>query len=202
LVGKLLGGVYTDLRMVDPTSGLSIWLQACEVAQPTVLRMLSNAGCDISEIYEPPSNRTNEEGYVSGWNCLFFVVLYAFNPDSSDEFESLLFLLESGANPFLRDACGDTIFDYVNEYIDDEFAPYQRDLWYSTLDRAHIEFGHRTKHISRLPVYNERYTPIHHRALHNLETWHKDDVESQVIELLEQAPWTEAEAEALSRTKL
>jgi hypothetical protein len=51
-------------------------------------------------------------------------------------------------------------------------------------------------------VYNEWYTPIHHRALHNLETWHENDIESQVTELLERDPWTEAEVEALSRTKL
>jgi len=164
--------------------------------------MLSNAGCDISEIYESPSNRTNEEGYVSGWNCLFFVVLYALYPESSDEFESLQFLLGAGADPFLRDADGKTIFDYVDEDTDDELASYQRELWYSALDRAHIEIGHRAKQTSVLPVYYKWYTPIHHRALHNLETWHEDDVEYQIIELLEQAPWTETEVEALSRTKL
>jgi hypothetical protein len=164
--------------------------------------MLSSAGCDIGETYERPPDRTDNGGYVSGWNCLFFVVLHASRPYSSAEFESLQFLFGAGADPFLRDADDKTIFDYVNEDADSAFVHYRRELWYSVLDRAHIEVGHRTKQTSVLPVYNDLYTPIHHRALHSLESWHEDDVEFQVLELLEQVPWTEAEAEALSRPKL
>ena len=197
MVRLLLNGVYADLKMPDPTSGFSIWLQACIVAQPTILRMLSSSGCDTSETYEASRSHTNEEDYVSGWNCLFFVVLHASQPESSDGFESLQFLFSTGANPFLRDADGKTIFDYVNEDTYYEFAHYRRDLWHSALDRAHIDVGHHTKQISVLPVFSERYTPIHHRALHNLESWNKSDVESQVNALLEQVPWTEAEAEVL-----
>jgi hypothetical protein len=174
----LLSGVYADLRMADSTTGLSIWLQACRIAQPTTLRMLSSAGCDIGETYERPPDRTDNGGYVSGWNCLFFVVLHASRPYSSAEFESLQFLFGAGADPFLRDADDKTIFDYVNEDADSAFVHYRRELWYSVLDRAHIEVGHRTKQTSVLPVYNDLYTPIHHRALHSLESWHEDDVEA------------------------
>ena len=193
----MLSGVYADLKTPDPTSGLSIWLQACIVAQPAILRMLSSSGCDISETYEPSPSRTNKEGYFPGWNGLFFVVLHASFPESSAEFESLQFLLDAGVSPFLRDAYGKTIFDYVNEDTDYEFAHYQRDLWYSALNRAHVDVGHYTKQISVLPVCSRSYTPIHHCALHNLESWNESNVESQVNTLLGQVPWTEAEAEAL-----
>lgn len=187
MVKILLSGVYIDLKIVDPTSSLSIWLQACIVALPTILRMLSSAGCDIGETYEQLPNRTNEEGYVSGWNCLFFVVLHASHPESSAEFESLRFLLDAGADPFLRDADDKTIFDYVNEDIDYKFAHYQRELWYSALDRAHVEVAHRTKQTSGLLVYNGWYTPFHYHALQGLETWNEGDIESQVSGMLEQS---------------
>jgi hypothetical protein len=180
MIELLLGGVYTDLRMIDPTSGLSTWLQACIVAQPTILRMLLSAGCDIGETHKSLPKRINKEGYISGWNCLFFVVLHASTPESSDEFESLRFLLDAGANPFLRDADDKSIFDYVNEDTDYKFARYQRDLWYSTLHWCHVEVGHYTKQTSELEVYSEWYTPIHYRALHSLETWNKSDLEFQV----------------------
>ena len=105
--------------------------------------MLSNAGCDIGETYKQDPDRNNREGYVSGWNCLFFVVLHASNPDASAELESLLFLLDAGADPFLQDADGKTIFDYVDDPQDTyyQFAGYQRELWHSALDRAHVEVG-------------------------------------------------------------
>jgi hypothetical protein len=64
----MLSGVYADLKLVDPSSGLSIWLQSCQTALPTILRMLSSAGCDTSEIYIPSPNHPNEESYISGWN--------------------------------------------------------------------------------------------------------------------------------------
>ena len=65
-----------------------------------------------------------KEGYVSGWNCLFFVVLHASQSESSAEFESLRSLLNARADSFLRDADDKTTFDYVNEDTYYRFAHY------------------------------------------------------------------------------
>jgi hypothetical protein len=65
--------------------------------------------------------------------CLFFAVLHASWPDTSGELETLQFLIKDGADLFLRDTEGYTIFDYVDEEEDKMYGSYPRDLWYSAL---------------------------------------------------------------------
>jgi hypothetical protein len=99
----MLSGVYADLEAANEVSGLSIWLQACIPALPGALRGLLAAGCSVAETYVDGPAYANEEGYRSGWSCLFFVVLHASRPESSAESESLRTLLSAGADPF---SCG------------------------------------------------------------------------------------------------
>lgn len=195
----MIGGVYADLKTINPRNGLSIWLHACLIAKPDVLGKLLAAGCDVAQIHVQQSDRANDERSVSGWSCLFFVVLHASRPETSDELQSLQILLSAGADPFQRDAEGYSIFDYVNEESHYIFAHYQRELWYRALQRAQINFDHLME-IDRCPVppvYNGSYTPIHYRALRHLDSWTEWDVESQVNQLLKTFPWTELEAEWL-----
>lgn len=199
LVELMLSGVYADLQIADPSSGLSIWLHACIVAQPEILRMLASAGCDISETYVAPSNRANEEGYISGWSCLFFVVLHASWPASSAELEALQFLIKAGADPFLRDVEGHTIFDYVEDEKDPKYGSYRRELWYSALEREHVHVDRPAGMRQETPAYAWRYTPLHHRALCRLESWERDSIETQVARVLEDFPWTQEEEETIFR---
>ena len=153
----MLVGIYADLKAIDRKHGVSIWLHACIIAKPHMLRKLLAAGCDIAETYQDTFGlRIRAEGYIHGWNCLFFLVLHASCPESSDEFESLQLLLSSGADPFLRDGDGRTIFDYINTDTDYEYAEYQRELWYSALGRVHICIDHHkeTRKTRAMPVYN------------------------------------------------
>jgi hypothetical protein len=130
----MLSGVYADLEAANEVSGLSIWLQACIPALPGALRGLLAAGCSVAETYVDGPAYANEEGYRSGWSCLFFVVLHASRPESSAESESLRTLLSAGADPFLRDAEGYTVFDYVDgnadvyKGSDDVDIDYRREL--------------------------------------------------------------------------
>lgn len=198
----MLGGIYADLGTADPSSGLSVWLTTCIIALPDVLRKMLLSGCDIAETYVQPCDRTNKEGYKSGWNCLFFLVLHASRPESSAEFQGLQILLGAGADPFLSDADGYTIFDYVGDDKSSRHGQYQRDLWYSALQRAGIRFDRIMKPDQTgqvLPVYDRSYTPIHGRALRYLDSWTKDDIKSQVHEVSSKIPWSEDEAEALLR---
>jgi hypothetical protein len=48
------------------------------------------------------------------------------------------------------------------------------------------------------PVYSDRFTPTHCRALRHLESWEENDIQGQVDKLLMDVPWSEEEAEALS----
>jgi hypothetical protein len=191
----MLGGVYAGLEVAGEVWGLSIWLYACTVASPDTLRKLLATGCSVAETC------------ISGWNCLFFLVLRASRPEHSIESESLRMLLSAGADPFLRDVSGHTIFDYLDD-DDNVFNPkfahyigYHRELWYNALTQAHIAFKHlvrpgQEKPIS--PVYSPRFTPVHHRALRHLESWEMNDIQSQVDKLLVDIPWSEEEAEALA----
>jgi hypothetical protein len=140
----LLGGTYADLKTADPVSELSIWLRACIIASPDLLRMLLTSGCSVAETYVEAPASTNVEGYKSGWNCLFFLVLHASRPRTSTEFEGLQVLLGAGADPSLRDAEGYTISDYVDDDKGSKFASYRRELWYTALRRAHIQLDHLT----------------------------------------------------------
>ena len=192
----MLDGTYADLKIIDGKSGLSIWLHACIIAIPDLLQKMLAAGCDVAETSEDSYGlRRRTEGYVHGWNCLFFLVLHASCPESSGEFESLQLLLSAGADPCLRDGDGCTIFDYVDADTDYKLAEYQRELWYSALARAHIGVDPRkeTRRTSALPVYNGWFEPVHHRALRYLRSWDESNVESQVNQVLEQIPWTDAE---------
>jgi hypothetical protein len=122
-------------------SGLNIWLHACVLANPVVLRRLLAAGCSVAETYVEDPACADEEGYRSGWSCIFFVVLHASRPESSLESESLRTLLSAGADPFLRNAEGYTIFDYVDDDVN-PLAGYRRELWYNALRRAQIHTDH------------------------------------------------------------
>jgi hypothetical protein len=200
----LLGGTYADLKTADPVSELSIWLRACIIASPDLLRMLLTSGCSVAETYVEAPASTNVEGYKSGWNCLFFLVLHASRPRTSTEFEGLQVLLGAGADPSLRDAEGYTISDYVDDDKGSKFASYRRELWYTALRRAHIHLDHLMdpgREQSVPPVYSWRYTPVHCRALRYLESWSKDNIRKQVDKLLVEVPWSEEEAEALSHVQ-
>jgi hypothetical protein len=204
----MLGGTYVDRKTADDLTlnGLSIWLTACMIAHPDVLRRLLAAGCSVAETFraDPATDYTDELHRINGWSCLFFVVLYASHPESSIESERLHTLLGVGADPFLRDAEGFTIFDRVNDNVSSEFAGYRRELWYNALTRAHIHIDHFVKpgrKISMSPVYSDSFTPTHCRALRHLESWEENDFQSQVDKLLADIPWSEEEAEALARVK-
>jgi hypothetical protein len=210
----MLGGVFADLKATDEASGLSIWLYACMVAIPDILQRLLAAGCSVAETYvEDPARAVDEfyrsgwridERCTSGWSCLFFVVLHAQRPECSAESESLRILLGAGADPFLRDAKGFTIFDYVNDDVSFEFTGYRRELWYNALTRAHIHIDHLVKpgqKISMSPVYSDSFTPTHCRALRHLESWEENDFQSQVDKLLGDISWSEEETEAFRRVE-
>jgi hypothetical protein len=210
----MLGGAFADLKAADEASGLSIWLYACINAIPDILQRLLAAGCSVAETdVEDPARAVDEcyrpnwivnKRYTSGWSCLFFVVLHAQRPECSAESESLRILLGAGADPFLRDAKGFTIFDYVNGNVSSEFTGYRRELWYNALTRAHIHIDHLVKpgqKISMSPVYSYSFTPTLCRALRHLESWERNDFQSQVDKLLVDIPWSEEEEEALARVK-
>jgi hypothetical protein len=136
----MLGGIYADLKVAAKVNGLSIWLHACMIALPDVLQKLLDAGCSVAETYVEDSARAYGECYTSGWNCLFFLVLHAYRPEFSEESESLYTLLSAGADPFLRDAKGYTVSEYVDDavnvkqtrcldgYNEFKFGCYQREL--------------------------------------------------------------------------
>lgn len=49
--GLLLEGVFDDLRSMSLRSGTSLWLGACHVANPELLRKLLSVGCDAAEVH-------------------------------------------------------------------------------------------------------------------------------------------------------
>lgn len=194
----MLNGVYADLKTIDPSTGLSIWLQACIVARPAILNMMSSAGCDTHETYTPSQSYANKEGYISGWNCLIFVVLHASLPECSEELEALQFLIRAGADPHLRDAAGCTIFDYVDYDVDVKLGSYRRELWYSALKREHVRVDRPTITRQVAPVYTGKYTPLHCRALCHLGSWERNTVDTQVARVLNDFPWSQEEEEVIA----
>lgn len=195
----MLNGVYADLKTTDPSSGLSIWLQACIVAKLSIIRMLTSAGCDIHETYIPSPNHVNKQGYMSGWNCLFFVVLHASWPGSSTEFEVLRFLIRAGVDPHQQDAAGNTISDYVDDDVDSKLGTYRRELWYSAMKREHIHVDPPSGQWETARVYTWKYRPLHYRALCHLEAWERSTVEDKVARVLEDFPWSQEEAATMLR---
>jgi hypothetical protein len=202
MVRLMLNGVYADLKTTDPSSGLSIWLQACIVARLSIIETMTRAGCDIHETYTPSPDQANKQGYVSGWNCLFFVVLHASWPRSSAELEVLRFLIRAGVDPHQQDAAGNTISDYVDDDVDSKLGTYRRELWYSALEREHVHVDRSAGQWPWTPVYTWKYRPLHYRALCHLETWERDSVGTQVARVREDFPWSREEAEAMSRIAL
>jgi hypothetical protein len=118
----MLDGAYIDLNATNELSGPSIWLHACIMPFPDIIRRLLAAGCSVADTYVEDPACANEEGYRYGWSCLFFAVLHASRPEYSLESESLRTLLGAGADPFLRDAKGLTIFDHVDGNFGSHFA--------------------------------------------------------------------------------
>ena len=186
MVEQMLKAVY-----LTPVAPSRAWLHGCLSAQPSVLRILSSAGYDITKTYVGYQNRACKEGYVSDWNCLFFLAQSASWPQSSAEFEALQLLLNAGANIYLRDAQNNTIFDHVDDETDPELGSYRRDLWYSALQRAHVRIDRPASNLQKAPVYGQRYTSMHYRALCRLESWEKDDIETQVARLPESFSWSQ-----------
>lgn len=199
MVGLMLNGVYADLKTTDPSSGLSIWLQACIVAKLSIIETLTSAGCDIHETYIPSADHANKQGYMSGWNCLFFVALHASWPQSSDELEVLRFLIGAGVDPHQRYAAGNTISDYVDDDVDNKLGTYRRELWYSALERECIRVDRPTGKWQATRVYTGKYRPLHYRALCHLEAWERDSVETHVFRVLEEFPWSREEAKETLR---
>jgi hypothetical protein len=203
MIKLMLGGVYAEEMVeqmlkavyITTTTPSRAWLHGCMFAQPSILRILSSAGCDITKTYVRYQNRACKEGYVSDWNCLFFLARCASWPQSSAEFEALQLLLNAGANIFLRDAKNRTIFGHVDDEMDPELGSYRRDLWYSALQRAHIRVDRPASTLQKAPIYGQRYTPTHYRAICHLESWEKDDIETQVARLPESFPWSQGQKE-------
>ena len=166
--------------------------------QPTILKMLSSAGCDMHETYTPPQNYDNREGYISGWNCLIFVVLHASVPQSSKELEALQLLIRAGVDPHRRDAAGCTIFDYVDDDVDEKLGSYRRELWYSVLKREHVRVDRPATTQQVAPVYIRKYTPIQCRALCHLRSWKRNTIGAQVAHVLKKFPWSQEEEEAIA----
>lgn len=194
----LLNGVYADLKTVDPLNGLSIWLHACKYARPTILQMLLSAGCDIAETYVYSPNYVDAGDHLSGWSCLYFLVFNACSPRSSRDMEALQLLLDAGADPDSRNK-GCTIFDCV-DYMrcTESLGSYRRDLWYSALQRAHINIDRPADTRRKPPVYGWGYTPFHYRALCHLDSWEMENIEARVAPLLDDFPWSQEERQAIS----
>lgn len=139
-----------------------------------------------------------------GWNCLFFCVLEAQNPNSSKELEALLFLLHRFADICARDRLGKTIFDHLDESIDDHregILQYRRDLWYRGIERMNLLHGcnalSRCRHWD--PHFGELFTPLHSHALRYLDHWDYLDYWPQVKAVLKKHPWSEHEKKEMIR---
>lgn len=199
------GRVYLDTKSARG-HGMSTWLQACQFSSTlenpaTTLKHLLDVGFDLLE--------TDSDG----WNCLFFCVLEAENPDSSKELEALLFLLHRFPDICARDKAGKTIFDHLDQVFDkyrDSSRDYQRNLWYCGLDRMISIHGHealsRCRHWNRNPHFGGSstrtvfYTPVHSHALRYLDHWNNDhDCWSQVKTVLKEHPWSEHENKEMIR---
>lgn len=193
----VLRGAFDDLKTLVSEDG-SLWLDACRQPVPWMLQKLLGAGCDCTE-----TKCRRREGNVDldneiGFNGLFFVVLYSFQPGSSDGLESLQVLLDASADPFARDEAGLTLFDHVERHNDPWIGSYQRDLWYCALHRAGIDASAYLHQYPRRANYTRSYTPYHYRAMCSLDHWNKGDLDYQVEQTLADRPWSVEEVEALS----
>lgn len=179
----------------------SIWLSAFLEKHPPssgLVERLLEAGCDINETAVSPK-------VSDGRNCLFLLVLDAWMPGSSREFETLRLLLRRRANVFARDASGLTVFDRVNASsspLNEEYWDYRRDLWFCALRREGIDTGQAVMMHPGTFAYNDSYALEHYRALCYLDTWTEEDLSQKIRKTLEAFPSTEEEKDQLTRIRV
>lgn len=215
---KAVFDLFLKQDSIDPQSltenGLSIWLTLCWsssslLAHPSILRKLLSAGCDVAERYEYKHQIKicwEELEEWDGWNCLFFLLEDANDPTTSKSFEALRILLAASADIFARDSTGRTIFDHLSRDDGHPFqGSYRHELWYCALEREGIDTRGYSKSHLHSTVYNRSYTPEHYRALCYLDTWDQrldpEGFQKQIDGILEEHPWTEEEAQELSRRR-